>query len=385
LEFEAVIVATRVTERGIAVVLDRSAFYPTSGGQSNDIGALNGVPVTDVVEDEDGSVLHLCAGEVGPAGTTVTGQVNKARRRRNCQSHTAQHILSAAFARLFEFVTKSVHLGEEYAAIELETPSISAEQLAEAEKWANQAVADNVAVQILFVDASEAARLPLRKPPQRAGRLRIIRIGDIDCTACGGTHCATSGGVGLVKIIGVEKIRGRALVKFLCGELAAEDYRRRFDATDRLTRSLTCNVVDLPAKIDKLTADLRSLRQDLMSAQRELLPARAAELVVAAETRGDLRLVVASAESVEPALAGTLACDVSDRIGGPVVLLSGGKLVLAAPEQSSLHAGKLARELAERAGLKGGGNQRVAQIGGAAPADLAAYRSHLLAILGGHE
>lgn len=372
MEFDATIVRTGRHNAGFFTVLDRSAFYPTSGGQSCDTGTLNGVRMDDIIEDAD-EVWHLTGEEIGPVGLTVRGIIDRARRRRNCQSHTAQHIISAACARLYGFRTVSVHLGDEYSAVELETESISLEQLTAIEEVANRVVADNVEVEVKFIDSSQAATLPLRKEPQREGELRVIRIGEFDYSACGGTHCRTSGGVGLIKIVSCDKIRGRALVNFLAGDLAVTDYRMRFGVTDALARAFTCHPSDLVAKVEKIAAENKGIRVRLVEAQKELLPIRASQFARKARDGGRVKVVFESAPGLEPAAVSRLATLVAEEISGLAVLAADSRLVLATSSASGLHAGNLAKEIAIRSGLKGGGSERVAQLGGAVNEDLETY------------
>jgi len=381
LEFDASVVESGTVDNGHYVVLDRTAFYPTSGGQSHDTGILNGIRIHDVVELDDGRVQHRSSQPVGSVGQSVHGVVDRERRRRNCQNHTAQHILSAAFAQLYAWRTMSVHLGEEYGAVELGVDSITNEQLREVEALANRVVSDNIEVETLFVDSDRAQSLPLRKEPQREGKLRVIRIGQFECSACGGTHCSTSGGVGLIKITGTEKIRGRVLVRYLAGGLAADDYRIRFEVTDSLSRALTCHPSDLITRVGRLTADNTDLKKQLADAQRELLPVKAAELSEKATTYKGHNLVVAAADGYDPASAGRLAGLVAAKIAGLAVLTVGGRLILSAAPGSGLHAGNIAKEIAARSDLKGGGNEPVAQLGGAANLNPDTYRSIIRSVL----
>jgi alanyl-tRNA synthetase len=364
LEFDATVVQTGRSGVNWYVVLDRSAFYPTSGGQSHDTGRLNDLDIMDVIETDDGEVWHMVSQDPGPTGTAIHGVIDPERRRRNRQNHTAQHILSAVFHRLYGYRTMSVHLGDEYGAVELQTESLSEEQLGEIETAANQIIADNVSVDVRFVDSSEAEKLPLRKEPQREGKLRIIRIGEYDYSACGGTHCATSGGVRLIKILGAEKIRGRILVKYLAGNLAMSDYAHRFDITDELAKSMTCSYGDLPGKIGGLVAEAASLRRQLVEAQKELLPIKAHRLSQNPAACGRYKLVMDTPPGIDAATGSRLAGMVADEIGGLAALVVEERLILASAPGSGLHAGNLARQIAERTGLKGGGNERVAQIGG---------------------
>lgn len=359
------------------VALDRSAFYPTSGGQPFDTGQLNGVAICDVIESEDGEVWHLSESEIAPVGMSVIGTVDKERRFRNSRNHTGQHILSAAAHKLFGLETMSVHLGEEYAAVEFDTKSLSSEQIQQLENATNEVIADNVEIEIIFAEASKIGALPLRKPPQREGQLRIMRIGQFDYVACGGTHCTTSGGVGLVKIIGTEHIRGRVMIKYLAGKLALADYVERFEVTDSLSRSLTCHPTDLVAKIDKLNSELRNLRLRLADTQKQMLPGMVQSLLSKAVDAGPRKLIVEAVSGLELTLVTKLSMLAADEICGLVVLATEGRLILAAAADSGLHAGNLARRIAERCSLKGGGNERTAQLGGADKDAVESYRNEI--------
>jgi len=381
LDFEAKVTAAGQHESLHYVVLDRSAFYPTSGGQPFDTGTLNGTTICDVIESDDGEIRHLSEAEIAPVGQSVVGQVDKERRYRNSRNHTGQHILSAAAHRLFDLETMSVHLGDEYAAIELDVESLSSDQVRHLETLANDVIADNVEIEIIFADTSQIATLPLRKPPKREGRLRIIRIGQFDYVACGGTHCTSSGGVGLVKIIGTEKIRSRLLVKYLAGKLATADYAQRFDTTDRLAKMFTCHPSDLVAKIDKLSAEQRELRQRLVETQKQMLPSLVQSLMDKVIETGAAKFVVEAASGLELPMVTRLAALAADETGGLVVLAAEDRLILATASQSGFHAGKLAREIAERCSLKGGGNERTAQLGGADMDAVASYRDEIRKLL----
>ncbi|UCG60846.1 MAG: alanyl-tRNA editing protein, partial [Candidatus Zixiibacteriota bacterium] len=230
-EFDAVITSTGNHEDLCYTQLDQSAFYPTSGGQLHDTGRLNNTEVVDVIERPDGEVWHLSRHPVGEAGAAVHGTIDRERRRRHQQQHTAQHILSHTLVKLFDFATVSVHLGEDYGTIEIDAGAITPEQLTELQTHARRIVDENVAVEILTVDADEIDTVPLRRETRRSGPIRVIKVGELDWSACGGTHCRSTAEVGLIRITGAEKIRGHALIKFLAGRQVASDYDMRFDVT----------------------------------------------------------------------------------------------------------------------------------------------------------
>ena len=199
--FDATIVER--ADDGKRVYLDRSAFYPTSGGQPNDLGTLGGVRVVDVL-DEDARVAHvLAAPYTGP--DTVHGEIDWARRWDFAQQHTGQHLLSGTFSTLFDWPTVSVHFGDMLSTLELNTAAVSPKQLRRAEEQANALVAENRAVIVTFEDAAEVAAR-LRRPSTRAGTLRIVTIEGHDTSACGGTHVRATGDIGLFKLVSEEGI-----------------------------------------------------------------------------------------------------------------------------------------------------------------------------------
>jgi alanyl-tRNA synthetase len=276
----------------------------------------------------------------------------------------------------------SVHLGEEYGAVELPADEISEERLGEAEKLANDVIRAGDPVQIMFVTPEEASKLPLRKVPKFRERLRIIRVGDFDWSACGGTHCSSTAEVGMIKIIATERLRKRTLVKFLAGDKAFEDYSMRFDVTAALSRELTCHVTDLPEKFQKLDDELVALRREISAIRKDMLPSQAEDIARSQIEVSGSNLATAIVEALDAKLATQLAALVADKIEGIALLFADGRLVMATAESSGLHAGNLAKQLSEKSGLRGGGGANQAQLGGAEFAQFDRYVSQLKAILG---
>ncbi len=365
LEFDATILDTGQHGDHHYTTLDRSAFYPTSGGQLHDTGRLNQIKIVDVIEHGEKEVWHLSQDPVGQVADKVHGSVDRERRRRHQKQHTAQHILSQALVRLFEFETVSVHLGEDYGAIEINSGEITSEQLIRVQAHARQMVDDNLAVEILTVAAADIDSIPLRRESRRTGPLRVIKIGQFEFSACGGTHCRNTAEVGLIKILGIEKIRGHGLIKFIAGLQVADDYDMRFEATDRLSRSLTCHVNDLPERVDKIQQENRQLKMELTRVQKEMLPVLAGQLGETAVTVAETRLVFEQIDHYDNKLVNTLAAAVADTISGVAVIYLDGRLIVSASESCGRDARKIAAELSEKAGLKGGGSPRQSQLGGA--------------------
>src|ERR1700741_4807547 len=220
-----------------AVILDRTAFYPTSGGQVFDTGWIQTdaakLEVTEVAETEDGRVVHYLEAplkDLAP-GTHVRGQIDATRRRDHMQQHTGQHVLSAAFVRLFNIPTVSFHLCDGYCPLDVDPPTLSKDQIEAAERLANEVILENRVVDIRFVTREEAGNLGLRKlPPAQRDELRLIDIHDFDLSACGGTHVNQTGQIGCVLLRKTEKVRQGWRVEFVAGQRAVATARRDFSA-----------------------------------------------------------------------------------------------------------------------------------------------------------
>ena len=200
-EFEATVVNVEPIpgDRRHAVVLDRTAFYPTSGGQPFDTGTLGAGRVVEVVDEDDGRIVHLVEGEIQPGA--VRGRIDWSRRFEHMQQHTGQHVLSAAFDRLLKVRTVSFHLGTASSTIDL-AREVTVGEIARVEQEANRIVWENRAVTIRFADAGEAAAMPLRKESKREGVLRLVEVEEFDVSACGGTHVARTGAIGIIAVAG---------------------------------------------------------------------------------------------------------------------------------------------------------------------------------------
>ena len=203
-EFSARVVRANPDPRGARVYLDRTAFYPESGGQPSDRGTLAGIPVLDVI-DEGEDVAHLVA--VQPEGEAVEGRLDWDRRFDHMQQHTGQHILSAAFERIGGYKTASFHLGTESSSIDLDSDRVGTRQIEQSEDLANSVVFEDRPVQISFRPAAETQQLELRKPTAREGDIRLVDIEGFDLSACGGTHVSRTGSVGIVCIRKVERAK----------------------------------------------------------------------------------------------------------------------------------------------------------------------------------
>ncbi len=231
-EFDACVISCEQAGQRWRVVLDRTAFYPASGGQPHDFGTLGSAPVVEVADAEDGSVVHYTDASIAPG--PVHAEIDWARRFDHMQQHTGQHLLSAVFIELFQFQTISFHLGRETSTIDLQAPAIVPRHLDEAERRANELIFEDRVVAVRFGTAEELAAAGIRKEVDREGVLRAVEIEGIDLQPCGGTHLARTGQAGLLLIRSLERRRDAWRLEFVCGfralAAARADYLRLGEA-----------------------------------------------------------------------------------------------------------------------------------------------------------
>ena len=234
-KFEATVVDKQHTDERIALQLNQTCFYPTSGGQPNDLGHIEESAVVDVREKAN-QVLHLVEQDHFEIGQTVNASIDWGRRFNHMQQHTGQHILSQAFVQCLDAQTDSFHLGDQISSIDLDRQNLEPEDIYRVEDLANGIIFENHLVSIHFSESEDVTQFSLRKPSQHGGPLRIVEISDFDLSACGGTHCQRTGEVGLVKIRRWERVNRQARVEFYCGWRALRDYRWKNRAVYRLSR-----------------------------------------------------------------------------------------------------------------------------------------------------
>lgn len=297
-DFAGRVLAARAEGDRLAVALDRTAFYPTGGGQPNDTGMLTaaagGRAVVDVTS-EDGLVWHwLDTGAVPadwPAGAPVTGTVDWSRRFDHMQQHTGQHILSQAFIETCGAETVAFHLGVAYSTIDLSRADLDGAAVAAAEAAANRIIDRALPVTAGYVTPEELAALPLRRAPKVTENIRIVQVAGFDWSACGGTHVANSSQVGLIKVIATERRGGELRVTFLCGGRARADYARLHALTQGLVARFTTGQDELLAAVDRRAAEMDALRKELADLERQWVEATAAALWAGGEPRGSYRVV----------------------------------------------------------------------------------------------
>jgi alanyl-tRNA synthetase len=359
------------SERGgkPAVALDQSAFYPEGGGQPSDFGTLSDVPVLDV-QAENGLVWHVLARWLDE--DFVQGVVDWSRRFDHMQQHHGQHLLSAAFERLYGMRTVSFHLGATAATIDLDTTSLSAEQAAAVEELTNQVIWEDRPVLARFVSAEELATLPLRKPPTVDGPIRVVSVPDFDHSACGGTHPRATGGVGLLHIRRWDR-RGDALrVEFLCGGRALRDLRWKNAVLGRLASAFSVGAEEVEVAATRLREAEERARKRLEDIADQLIGYEAQQLIERAELVGNVRVVRQAFEDRGLDEVRALAKAIAS--GGCVALLGlraeKTQLIFARAEGLSVDCGALLRAALAPLGGRGGGQPALAQGGLPDPARL---------------
>jgi len=276
-QFDATVVESSQDANAPSVVLDATYFYPTSGGQPHDTGTLGGANVTDVhVRESDGAVVHVLDAPI--ATGVVSAAIDGARRFDHMQQHTGQHILSQAFLRVANAATIGFHLGVDTISIDLDANALPEARILEAAELANQVVSNDVEVRSWFPDAAELQALALRKMPDVDGPVRVVAIGDFDFSACGGTHVARAGEVGLLSVLRVERMKRGTRIEFLAGHRARADYARKHAIVRELSAALTCAPAEIVEAVGKLSSTLVESRRALATYRERDLDDEAARL-----------------------------------------------------------------------------------------------------------
>jgi alanyl-tRNA synthetase len=366
-EFDATVLEVDEADGRQSIVLDRTAFYPTSGGQPFDTGAIGGRPVVDVL-DKDGVIVHVVErnrAEPAPlaVGESVRGTIDWPRRFDHMQQHTGQHVLSAAFDRLFGARTVSFHLGSDRSTIDLDR-ELPPDRIAKAEREANRIVWENRPVAIRFGDGSEVQGL--RKPSAREGTLRLIDVHEFDLSACGGTHVARTGEVGIIGIKAWERFKGGQRLEFLCGSRALGRWDAMRDTLATAGRLLSAADCDLSTAIERVQGEAKDQRRVATALATELAGYRARDLRASAVPAGAVRLVLRTVDGDVNALK-ALAAATAAEAGYLVVLTTAstpGLLVVARSKGVNVEANTLLATVIGKLGGRGGGSGDLAQAGG---------------------
>jgi alanyl-tRNA synthetase len=379
LEFDATVTGVKDLGEQALVSLDRSAFYPTSGGQNFDTGQIfaiaNGarVRVIDVQEHENtGDILHLVECPPGwlKPGVPVRGEIDAERRRDHMQQHSGQHVLSAAFERLFNFPTVSFHMGDDYCSIDLATDKITAQQLEAAERLANEVVTEDRSVEIRYSTPDEARTMGVRKIPSAVReKLRLIDIRDFDLNACGGTHVARTGQIGAILLRKTEKVKQGLRVEFVCGLRAVTIARKDFKALTDAASVYSAQLWEVPQQARKSIDEIKAGQKAQQRLLEEVAELQAVNFLRAANERptgSGQKIVVQYFADRDLSFIKLLAQKIV-RLEKAVALLACGgaqpSLVFAQTAALPNDMGALMKETLQKLGTRGGGNRDMAQGG----------------------
>jgi alanyl-tRNA synthetase len=368
-EFDATVASvqplTEVEGSRHAIRVDRTAFYPTTGGQPFDTGTLGPSRVVDVVDDESGDVVHVVEGPAPRVGDAVHGVIDWARRFDHMQQHTGQHVLSAALVRLFGVKTVSFHLGSEMSTIDV-TRELTSREIAAGEDEANRIVWEDHQVSIRYASAEEAAAMPLRKESARKGTLRLIDVEGFDLSACGGTHVSRTGAIGIIAVTAWERFKGGQRLEFACGGRVLARFRSLRDLTAAAVRSLSVLPAEVPGAIERLQGEVKDHKRALSDLQGALANYEGRELADSAEPFSGGGLVLRALDA-DAARLKALASAITSKPGLLAVLLSTSlpSLIVAARSSDvSMSCNEIVSALAKRFGGRGGGKPDLAQGGG---------------------
>ena len=365
LAFDAEVIA-HATHRGRAsVILDRTAFYPESGGQMSDRGALAGLAILDVQLDDEGRVHHVVHGDLPPIGARIEGTIDAARRREHMALHTGQHALSHALLELSGAVTLSSRLGESACTIDVargaqrsDGAGLSLEEARRSEDRVNALIDEDRPVRQHFPSEEELAGLALRKPPPETDRVRVVSIEGFDVTPCGGTHVTHTAQIGLVRVESVERYKGGTRITFSAGPRARRSLTAQADALLALATELSCGPFEASRAVVGLQKKLEEAREAAGALRGQLADLHAARLrtegaVVAAVLEGaDAALLRSVAERLATS-ARVVALAAESATGTDVVIMRG--------PDATVSAGELLKAIAQASGGRGGGRAELAQ------------------------
>jgi alanyl-tRNA synthetase len=358
----------RLPDGRLGVILNQTYFYPTGGGQEHDIGTLGNACVEDVIKSEDGeSVIHIL--DKHPGNGMITASIDRERRIRHMQHHTAQHLLSACFQQRFDLETLSSSInGYEPTTIDLPDTELSRDDLDSIEELANQIVFENRAVKSYFVPAAQIHEVPLRRPPKVDGEIRIVEIDGFDYSACGATHCPQTGMIGAIKIIRTERINQKTRVHFVAGIQAMSYFRQYQQIATSLAAVFSTHLSEVVDLVNKQSAQLRAAEKELNQLRQANNAIEAQQMLANAHRIGDRRVILKTFENrpvSEMRALGNQFKEQADLVS-LLATFDGDKTVLVATcgSRTSLSARELLNQQLAAINGRGGGDDQIAQGGG---------------------
>ena len=345
------------------VTLDRSAFYPTSGGQPFDTGILAfgkvKAKVTDVEVDAEGEVIHTVDKEI-PAGTAVHGEIDGARRIDHMEQHGGEHMLAGAIWEKLGGTTIGLHLGQTESSIDVSMPDerthLTEEEILLLENTVNERIRLDAPIRCWFPEEEELKKLPLRKAPTVIEHVRIVAMGDFEMVACGGTHPSSTGKIGLLKIVSAIPAKGKIRISFVCGGRAVSLFQTYMKYADKAGAALSCPV-------DKLSSAASELKYRLSEAEKRANRLETREIIAKMEESGEeLKGVTLCVMTLPETDGRAVTAAVSEYIstrGRAVLLCAGERLTFARSADVKIDMNELIKRVA-----RGGGRPDMASGAG---------------------
>lgn len=366
-EFSSIVLGRRQVDKNPAVTLDETAFYPESGGQPCDLGLMGQAHVIRVVEEDDGTIVHILDREI-PAGP-VSGSIDWTRRFDHMQQHTGQHILSQAFIATAQARTVSFHMGKESSTIDIEMEQPTAAFISEAQELATRIVFENRPVRILTTDRENLASLGVRKESERQGEIRVIDVDGFDRSPCGGTHVGRTGEIGLIFVSGFERYKGGTRVEFVAGGRALKALHKNNELLKGLSRIFSAAPDSIPETAEKLLQERGALLKENGLLRDQLLDMEAGELFGSAQKTSCAGIVrrIYNGRSLDSIKV--LAQKLTSRPGILAILAVADacQIVVARSKDLPGSCNDAVKKTISGLGGKGGGRPDLAQAGGFNP------------------
>lgn len=373
LEFEARITQkTSLGHKRFEVTLDKSYFYPTGGGQLHDTGTLDEAKVVDVLRAEDGQVIHRVEGDV--FGSLVIARIDGERRLGHMQHHSAQHIVSRALEQLFDLETLSARISADSAStVDVPDVELNRADIMQVERLVNQLVFENRPIKTYIITEDELGMVPLRRPPKVSGQIRIVEVDAFDYSACGGTHCLTTGMIGLIKIIKTERKNQKLRLHFVAGQQALSTFQQEHEVINDLCLNLNTRPEEVEKVVSRQSEQLMAAQREIKRLQADLLSVEAQQLNTQAEPIGALRLVTKlyTNRSLNELRELAKGLPATNNLVAALAGYEGQKLslVISCAPGTNISARELLGHALESISGKGSGDARLAQGGGTATAE----------------
>ena len=359
-EFDGTVTGIR-QDKGIWVALDRSAFYPTSGGQPFDTGTLNGIRVTDTEVDREGVVWHQTEAAIEP-GTAVHGRIDWERRLDHMEQHGGEHMLAGALWEKLGGTTIGLHLGQENSSIDVSMPDgrmhLTEDEIIMLEDTVNSRIRQDAEIRCWFPSEEELMTLPLRKKPTVSEHIRIVAMGDFEMVACGGTHPRSTGRIGQIKILSASPSKGKVRITFVCGRRAEKLFQIYMRSAHKAGNVLSCPVEKIAGSAGELKARLAEAERKVNRFETE----RILKEIRKQEEKESLRDICLSVTVLEDAEAKPVSEAVSryiDEDGKALLLCAGERLIFARSRDVEIDMNELIRRVA-----RGGGRPDMASGAG---------------------